>query len=120
MFCCEGPTQHPTSPGTWSLTRWSLAIWKVNFGVFRIGPYGQPEAQEDPAFLGNGRVAAAVAWNVATEMAESASVEERLQSVMHHTVEKVTPLRSPIRYWRVSSVGIAELAPDENVANRWP
>ena len=81
-------------------------------GVHRIGPYGSTEADEDPAFLGNGRLVAHAGWAMTTDAAPELSPEDRLRLVMRRTTAAVQPLGPPIRYWRVAPSGIEELAPD--------
>jgi hypothetical protein len=81
-------------------------------GIERIGPYGATEANENPAFLGNGRVAAQVGWDIAAEAAPAMSNEERLRLVMRRTTMAVVPLGPPLCYWRVTSDGVEELESD--------
>jgi hypothetical protein len=80
--------------------------------IHRIGEYGHQEAQESPAFLGNGRVAARVGWQIAEGANVDMSVEDRLRLVMRQTAVGVVPLGPPMRYWRVTSQDIDPLEDD--------
>lgn len=81
-------------------------------GVHRIGYWGTAETEENPAFLGNGRVVAQVGWDIAAVAAPAMSNEDRLRLVMRRTTMTVMPLGPPLHYWRVRTDGIEELAPD--------
>jgi hypothetical protein len=85
-----------------------------DLGIHRINAWGMPEAQENPAFLGNGRVVAKVGWIAAEAIDPDMSAEDRLRVVMRHTVAEVQPLDGPIRFWRVTrSEGVQELESDQ-------
>ena len=89
-------------------------------GIQRINYWGRQEAQEDPAFLGNGRIVAKAAWAAAAEIDPAISNEQRLRLVMRHTVNEVQPLGPPILFWRVTCDGIEDLEPEiREVEVRW-
>jgi hypothetical protein len=81
--------------------------------IHRIGEYGQPEARESPAFLGNGRVAVKVGWQIAQEANADMSAEDRFRLVMRKVVAEVVPLGPPIRYWRATTDRIEPLDDDD-------
>lgn len=90
------------------------------FGIQRLNYWGRQEAQEDPAFLGNGRIVAKAGWQVAAEIDSAMSAEDRLRLVMRHTVNEVQPLGPPINFWRVTCDGVEDLRPEiRDVEVRW-
>jgi ATP-dependent protease HslVU (ClpYQ) peptidase subunit len=108
--------QVSTAPGfpKHELTRIMIAGYiEGEPAIHRICEYGQQEAQETPAFLGNGRVAAKVGWQIAQEANADMSVEDRFRLVMRTTVAEVVPLGPPIRYWRVTTESIEPLDDDD-------
>ena len=79
-------------------------------GIYRIEPYGRPEVDESPAFLGDGRVVAKTGWHIAEQAQPDMAVEARLRLVMRHTVRQVGFLGFPVHFWRVTPGEIEELA----------
>ncbi len=82
-------------------------------GIYRIGPYGTPEVDESPAFLGDGRIVAKTGWYIAEETQPDMAADARLRLVMRHTVHQVGFLGFPVRFWRVTTAGIEELDAQE-------
>ena len=82
-------------------------------GIETINVYGSAEANENPMFVGNGRLVAKTAWKATIDANPDLSVEDRFRLVFRHTVNEVKPLGPPIRYWKVTrDGGVEDLDPD--------
>lgn len=74
------------------------------------GIHDLPE-REGCHFLGTNRLHASIAWKVASDLEPERSASKRFKIVMSRVVEASHPyLGPPVKMWRVTSTGCAEVA----------
>jgi hypothetical protein len=78
-------------------------------GVLVVDADGKTQFSDDALFVGWGRVAALVGWQVAKSQESSLSFEERFVNVMELTIATVWGLEPPLSLWRITALGCDQL-----------
>lgn len=75
-------------------------------GVVTLDATGNFRFADDAAFVGWGRVAAAVGWRLANRVIPDQDFTTRFRSMMEETVSGLEGLEPPISAWRITAGGI--------------